>query len=245
MFAALFKKIVKETRWTIFWYTLILAAHSFLVAFTYSNFSGNTFFGGIENFLSASYFDFSWVLIISILCFFLGRRVLAHEIERGTSDFLFTLPAKRTHILAAKLAVFYSIILFVVAMSLLSLLVSFAFTGDYSDLPLRGLGLFFVVGSALALFLFSFASFFSMILSKATSVLGIAGGFFLISYALHIFSMINETIENFYFLSFFKYYGPVHEILRGFPDFSNIYILAISALVLLAGGMLVAEKRDL
>ncbi len=244
MFTALLKKIVKEAQWTIFWYVLILAAHSFLAAIIYSNFD-DAFPGGIENFLAASYFDFNWMFIIMILSFFLGRRVLAHEIEKGTADFLFTLPATRMSILAVKLASLYLIIVFVISTSLLTLIASFAVTGNFSILPPKGLALFFIAGSALAFFLFSFSSFFSMILSRSTAVLGISGGFFLLSSTLQIFSTINETVENFYFLSFFKYYGPTHEILRGFLDFSNIYILLASSLLLLGAGILAAEKRDL
>ena len=118
--------------------------------------------------------------------------------------------------------------------------------GIGEDPRIKGLLLMFLLGAVLSFFLLAFATAVSSLLSSKGKVYGVCGGFLLISYMLHIFNGISARAADFYFLSFFKYYGtPDKILLTAETSGKNIAVFLITGIILLIFSLIVAEKRDL
>lgn len=262
-----FKKTFLDFKWSIFWYGLTTMLYGVaMVSFfpsvrdmggkfkeileSYPSVLTKAFgmtinsFDTIEGFLSVEYFSFVWVIIIGILIFSLGESIVAGEIDKGTSEFSFSLPLKRQKIFFEKFLASCFIFLIVTLLTLIGIIISANVIGE--TVNIKGFFAFFAVASAMGFFLLSFAAFFSSLFSSKGRVLGLCGGFFIVSYMIHILAGMSDKVSDFYFLSFFKYYGSPEAILiNGSVDVRNILIFLTSGVVFLILGLLLIEKRDL
>jgi len=262
-----FKKTFKDCKWNILLYSLIVLLYGVLIMAFFPSIqeSGADFekllesyppvimeaFGvnldsinTIEGFLSMEYFSFIWVIIISLLIFSLGASIVSKEIDKGTSEFSFTLPIKRRKIVLSKFIASFLILIIVTLIAFISLIVGAAIIGE--SFCLQGLLAFLLIALALNFFLLSFTTFFSSIFSDKGKVYGICAGFLALSYVLHVFVKMNDSISNLYFLSFFKYYGNPEAVLRsGSIDIKDLLVFLLVGLIFLVLGFIISERRDL
>ena len=262
-----FKKTIKDFKWSILWYGLSVFLYgtlmvsffptmqdmggefekllesyppAFLQAFGMDIGSFNT----IEGFLSVEYLSFIWVIILGILLFTLGASIVSGEIDKGTSEFSFTLPIKRQKIVLEKFAASFFISLIIIFITLITIIIGAYIVKEI--LYFKGFLAFFADASALSFFLLAFAAFLSSLFSNKGKVYGICGGFFAFSYAVHVLVGISDRALDFYFLSFFKYYGSPGAILAsGNIDIRNIAIFLTAGAIFLILGLMTAEGRDL
>ena len=100
--------------------------------------------------------------------------------------------------------------------------------------------------AAITFFLLAFVTFLSSFSSSKGKVYGICGGFFALSYAIHVLVGISDRALDFYFLSFFKYYGSPGVILTsGSIDIRNTAVFLTAGTIFLLLGLMIAEGRDL
>lgn len=262
-----FKKTIKDFKWSIFWYGLgvllygalmmsffpvmqdmgeefekLLESYppAFLQAFGVEIGSFNTF----EGFLSVEYLSFMWIIIIGILIFALGSSIISGEVDKGTSEFSFTLPIKRQKIVLEKFAASFFISLIITFITLITIIIGAYIVGETPYF--KGFLAFFAVAAALSFFLLAFATFSSSFLSSKGKVYGICGGFFILSYIIHVLVGISDKALDFYFLSFFKYYGSPGGILSsGNIDIGNVLVFLVSGAIFLILALVIAERRDL
>jgi ABC-2 type transport system permease protein len=262
-----FKKTIKDFKWSILWYGLSVFLYgtlmvsffptmqdmggefekllesyppAFLQAFGVDIGSFNT----IEGFLSVEYLSFIWVIILGILLFTLGASIISGEIDKGTSEFSFTLPIKRQKIVLEKFAASFFISLIIIFITLITIIIGAYIVKEI--LYFKGFLAFFADASALSFFLLAFAAFLSSLFSNKGKVYGICGGFFAFSYAVHVLVGISDRALDFYFLSFFKYYGSPGAILAsGSIDIRNIAIFLTAGAIFLILGLMTTEGRDL
>lgn len=263
-----FKKTIKDFKWSIFWYGLSVFLYgalmvsffptmrdmgkefeklmesyppAFLQAFGVEDISS---FSTIEGFLSVEYLSFIWVVIIGILLFTLGTSIVSGEIDKGTSEFSFTLPIKRQKIVLEKFAASFFISLIIIFITLITIIIGAYIVGETPHF--EGFLAFFAIASALSFFLLAFATFLSSFSSSKGKVYGICGGFFAISYAIHVLVGISDRALDFYFLSFFKYYGsPAAILTSGSIDIRNMAVFLTAGAIFLLLGLMIAEERDL
>lgn len=262
-----FKKIFLDRKWSIITYSMIVAIYGVLMIAMFPSFKESNIdfeelfkaypkafieafginvnsFTTIEGFLSGEYFSLMWIIILGILAFSLGSRIVAGEVDKGTSEFSFTLPLRRMKLVLSKFTASYVILLIIVFISLLS--VGLGIHGINENPRVKGLIAMFLVGAVLSFFLLAFATAVSSLLGSKGKVYGVCGGFLLISYMLHIFNGISARAADFYFLSFFKYYGsPDKILLTAEITGKNIAVFLIAGIVLLIFSLIMAEKRDL
>ena len=262
-----FKKIFRDYKWSLLLYSLIVLLYGILIvgifptvqketagleklleayppvlkeAFGISTSSLNT----IEGFLSVEYFSFVWVGIIGILIFSLGASIVSGEIDKGTSEFSFTLPLPRHKIVLSKFIASYFLSLIVISITLISVIIGIYIIGETPYF--KGLLAFFMTALALSFFLLALTFFLSSIFDNKGKVYGACGGFFVLSYLIHILAGISDKVSDFYFLSFFKYYGSPETILTsGNIEIKNIFVFSLTGLIFLILGLIISEKRDL
>lgn len=264
---AFFKKTFRDSKRSIFWYSLILVLYSVLIVLFFPSVENMAFnleemiesyppamieaFGmninslnTLEGFLSVEYLSLMWVIIIGIFAFSLGGSIVAGEVDKKTAEYAFTLPIKRQKIVLGKFFASYLILLFVTLITLLSIIIAAYGIGE--DINPEGFLAFFVVAAALCFFFLAIATFFSCIFSDKGKVSGICGGVLVISYIIHILAGINEKVSDFYFFSFLKYYGFPEEILiEGTINFENILVLFGVGIIFLIAGLVFVKRRDL
>lgn len=198
----------------------------------------------IEGFLAIEYFSMVWIIILSIFVFTLGANIIAGEIDKGSSDFSFTLPIKREDLLFGKFLSALFMVFALVTFTVLSCLALIYAFGESTSTS--GFFDFWLVASAMSFFLLAFITLLSAIFSNKAFVYAIGSGFLIFSYLLHVLSVMTDKFDQFYPLSFFKYYGNPQELLMGGGiDLQNIFIFLIVSTVLLALSFVIVEKRDL
>jgi len=262
-----FKKIIRDSKWSIIIYSSIVVVYGLMLTAMFPAIKkqagefekifdafpdvmkeafgiGASSLSTIEGFLAVEYFSLMWIIIIAILIFSLGASIVANEIDRGTSEFAFTLPIKREKIVLGKFVASFLVSLIVAAASLVSVVV---FMYAINETPnIGGFLDFAAIAAAMIFFLLAFTTFFSSILSSKGAVYGICGGFLALSYTLHVFQGISEKMSDIYFLSFFKYYGSPENILKGQGiDTNNTYVFLIAGVVFLLLALYAVRKRDL
>lgn len=262
-----FKKIFWDYRWSILSYSLIVLLYGILLVSFFpgikesaaemekllESFGSGLFaafgmnpnsFNTVEGFLSVEYFSFVWVIIISILIFSLGASIISGEIDKDTSEFSFTLPIKRQEIVLSKFLASYLVSLIIILITLISVVIGIYVVGETPYL--KGFLAFFVILLALVFFLLALTTFFSSIFDDKGKVYGACGGFFVLSYIIHVFAGISDKASAFYFLSFFKYYGTPETVLTsGSIEVKNILVFLLTGLIFLILGLIISEKRDL
>lgn len=201
-------------------------------------------FGSLEGFMSVEYLSFMWIIIISVLAFSLGATLVSGEIDKGTSDFLFSLPIKRWHIVVSKLLSYYIIMLVVIITTLLIMFIGVHIVGE--EPLIKGYLAFLLTGSSTGFFLINLSAILSSMFSSNGKVYGVAGLFFIGSYLLQIFNGISDRSQWLYYFSFLKYYGNPQEILSsGSFDIRFIATLVGVGLILAILSLLITEKRNL
>ena len=264
---AFIKKIFWDRKWSIVNYSFIVTVYAALMVAMFPSFEKANVdfeelfkaypkgfieafgisvdsFTKVEGFLAGEYFSLIWVIILGILIFSLAAWIVAGEVDKGTSEFSFTLPLRRMKTVLSKFVASYLVVLIVVFVSILSVILSIHGIGK--DPYMEGMVAMFLVGSVLSFFLLAFATAVSSVLSSKGKVYAVCGGFLLASYMLHVFNGISEKAADFYFLSFFKYYGDSAKILlTGNIIGKYMAVLLTAGFLLLIFSLIFSEKRDL
>jgi ABC-2 type transport system permease protein len=263
----IFKKTLRDFRWTFVWFVVIGVGYVTLITSMYPTVRANAeqFVKILENypkgiaeafgvtaqslttytgFLSVEYFSFMFVIILGIFTFMLGTSLVAGEVDRGTSEFTFTLPVKRYRIFAGKLLASYTLILGVVLAVLLAVYVG----GQLVDaaVSIRGLLALLVVLAAVGFLLLSVSALFSSIFSRKGLASSASGGFLGVSYALMILNGMTDKAAGAYVFSFFKYYGRPERLLSSADmSLSSPLTLVLVGACILIISFLLTEERDL
>jgi len=262
-----FKKVFLDYRWSLLLYSLIVLLYGAMMIGVFPTIQESSAdfekllesyppvlieafginpnsFHTVEGFLAVEYFSLIWVVIISILIFSLGASIISGEIDKGTSEFSFTLPLQRKNIVLSKFIASFFISLIVVLVTFISVIVGFYVIGE--TLYVKGFFAFLIVASALIFFLLGFTTFLSALFDNKGKVYGACGGFFILSYMIHVFAGISDKVSALYFFSFFKYYGAPETILTsGGIEVTNIFVFLLIGSAFLVLGLIISEKRDL
>lgn len=263
----LFKKTIYDFRWTFACFTVIAVAYVGIISSMYPTVHENAeqfqkifdsmpqgmmeafgvttqYLQSFQGFISVEYFSFMFILILSIFTFILGSSLVVGEVDRGTSEFTFTLPVRRSGILAGKLLASYAMILAMVVLVLAAVAVG----GAVNDEPvsMKGILAFFSVLAALSFFLLSVSSLCSSLFSRRGLANSAMGGFLGASYALLLLKGMTEWADEIYVFSFFKYYGSPQDLLLS-ADMakSSPLVLALVGASLVVISFLVTAERDL
>ena len=263
----IFTKTLRDFRWTFLWFVVICVGYVAIISSMYPTIHENAaqfekifdalpegmvdafgittqYLTTYQGFISVEYFSFMFIIILAIFIFMLGTSMVAGEVDRGTSEFTFTLPLRRYQILAGKLSASYAMIL-----GLLVAVLAAVYVGGFfvdATLSIRGFLAFFAVLAALGFFLLSVSALFSSIFSRRSLANSASGGFIGISYALLILNGMTDKAAGAYVFSFFKYYGsPERLLLNADMSMSSPLTLGLLGASILVIGFLLTAERDL
>ena len=201
-------------------------------------------FTTIEGFLTVEYFKIVWVIIICILAFSLGASIISKEVEKGTSEFTYTLPLLRQRIVLSKFTGSLVISIFITLVSIYSAIIGIYVINE--PIHLEGWALWTILASAFTFGILAFSTFFGTIFGSKGKVYAVCTGFLIASYLIDFMAGVSDKVEKIHFLSFFKYLGNIQNtLLHSTFDWGNVFIFVAVGIIFLVASLIVAEKRDL
>jgi ABC-2 type transport system permease protein len=262
------RKALWDLRWTTFWYALGLACYILLLAAFYPTsrdlgvqleellrnypeallraFGIDSAAGTLttfSGFMHSQVFGLIWPVVAAIFVIMSGAATVAQEIERGTAELWLAVPASRPVLLVGKLAALLVDLLIVVAVSVLTLLVSaWVVDAEFSLAATLQLGI------VLADFLIAVAGLsvlFSSLSSERGKAAAMTAAVVLTMYLAWVIAGLSERFSWLRYMSIFTAYQP-RQALEG-SGVSWAGLLALMAIG--AGGalasLLLFRQRDI
>ncbi len=204
--------------------------------------AGLTDMASPEGFISLEFLQIWGMIIIAGFVMTTGASIIAKEVDGHTMDLLLTQPIDRVEYLIARLAADLSMMLGLVAVTMVSI---WAGT-QWFDFPLKADGIIGVTVLIISLYLmiecFSLAMGAFMERGKAiiVSIAVLIG-----SHLLNSLSEFNDTIKSFRWLSFFNYYKPADVLKSGAVPWDVVLLFSGVALIFLTIAVVVFREKDI
>lgn len=214
---------------------------SFMKAFGLSSAQGFLF--SLESFIATEHFSLIWPILAIILSLSLAANNLVEEIERGTMEFLLSLPVSRLKLYFARYLSGAFFILIFTAISIFSIILG-AKIFDVSYMSDNYLKLFYIA-SLFSLAIYSIAMFFSALLSEKSKVYAVSVAIVIVMYIINIISALKDKLSDLQYLSFFHYFNASNILVRGEVDNHSIWVFALTTLVFFIAGAIVFDDRDI
>jgi ABC-2 type transport system permease protein len=197
-------------------------------------------FDTVESYVHAELFSLIVPLAIGFFAIRSATRETVQAEERGYLETLLSLPLPR-RVLAGGSAVATAVI----AAGILVVLALLTFVSG----RVAGTGISFGLTMAGALGLWPMAMFFAGVASvagglvgRSSEVVGIAGGGLVAMYVLDLAGRLTSSLEALRYVSAFHYYGAP---IRDGIDIGDFLLLTAAAVVLIAVGAVLFDRRDL
>lgn len=263
----MFRKAIRDLRWTTLWYGAGLALYiSLLTAFYPSLQSAvgeveqilerypellfrvfgidptRVLFTSFAGFMSAEVFGFIWPAVALIFVILSGAAVVAQEIERGTAEFWLSVPVTRVRLLFSKYVALVLAILVLTGSSVLVLAVGAALV--QGELTTRGtLRLFLVLTSMLIAF-GGLAVFASSITNERSRAAGLVGGLLLLMYLAWVVAGLSGEVQWLRYFSLLTAYDPQTAMVGGLAWYKPVLHLVVG-IVSGAAGLFLFARRDI
>lgn len=190
---------------------------------------------------------FSWiVLVYAMYGVFAGLSVTVNDEESGSLDMLLAQPLPRWRLVLEKALAYTLLLAAIVLVSVLGLWLGEA---SANVLSVDNLRLLEMAANMLpsALVTFAFMVFVGNLVRRRTLATWIGGVFIVASFLIDFvgnFAPNSPVMRPLLPLSFYRYYDPAQVIQHGLI-WSNIAVLVGAALILLAAGLVLFQRRDI
>lgn len=162
-------------------------------------------FTTMESYLSTEYLSFLWPVIAIILAISLANYISVGEIEKHTSETLFSLPARRSRIFIERyitgiiiLAVFCATSVYgVIPLAIL----------HNADFLLENYFTAFVGTFIFTVSCYSLAVLTSVIFNERGRASTVASGVIILMYAIYVISTLQDSVKDLRYFSFFNYFS--------------------------------------
>ena len=259
----MFRKALKDLRWTVFWYAFGLILYGILILSFYPTVRENAeemqqlmgafpksvmeAFGAnnmstLAGWVGGKYLNVMWPLIMSVFIIMAGAATVAREVERGTIELLLSVPESRTRLLAAKLAALSTGIVVLVGVTIGSIALGAVFVDE--TLALENL---LALGAVLLCFSVAVAGY-SVLLSSFSKErgkpAGIAAGLTLAFYLAWVVSDLSKDWEWLGNVSIFTAFEPQRALASGHVEPAQLGVLLVIGLACAVGAVFIFRRRD-
>lgn len=202
-----------------------------------------SFLASLEGFLAAENYSIMWPIILIILVLSLGASSIAGEIEEGTIEILLSQPVSRLKIFFGKYIAGLVVSLSFVWFSIFAVVpLAVLYNIDYQ---LKNYFTIAILGSLLAIAIFSMSMMFSAAFSTKGKVASLPAGILIFMYAANIIANFKESLQDLRLLSFFHYFDHNKALLYGNINKSAIFVFLGVSIICTLIGALWFEKRDI
>ncbi|HET7271410.1 MAG TPA: ABC transporter permease subunit [Rubrobacter sp.] len=259
----MFRKALKDLRWTVFWYAFGLVLYGILILSFYPSVRENAeemqqlmgafpksvmeAFGAnnmstLAGWVGGKYLNVMWPLIMSVFIIMAGAATVAREVERGTIELLLSVPESRTRLLAAKLVALFTGILVLVAATIGSIALGAVLVDE--TLAFENL---LALGAVLLCFSVAVAGYAVMLSSfskERSKPAGMAAGLTLASYLAWVVSDLSKDWEWLRNVSIFTAYEPQPALQSGHIELAHLGALIAVGLISSVVALAIFRRRD-
>lgn len=182
----------------------------------------------------------SWGLLLTVC-----TRSPAGDVERGTADLLYTLPASRVWIYTVTTAHWALVALILAVMPWIGIALGERLNPLWEPIELDRFLLPTMNFFALLLAVGSLATFTSAALSRRGLAIGIALAFLLLSFMIDALALFWDALKPFNVFGVMRYYQPLVSARSGEWPLSNLGVLGGAALALWGTGACLVARRDM
>jgi ABC-2 type transport system permease protein len=258
----MFRRAMKDLRWTALWYSLGLATYALVMAGFYPSIGktaayqqilkvwpkallhafGISDFGTFAGFMGGELLNVIWPLIAAAFLITVGTAVVAQEVERGTVELWLSIPLPRWRLLSSKLLALLAGTLVLIAVSVGAVAVGAGLIGE--TLTVGGL-----VALALELLTFSvavagYSALFSSLSSSRGRAAGMAAGLTMALYLGFVVAGLSDRWSWLQHFSIFTAYQPQQALAGGTIDVLGAAALIALGVLSAFAALLVFERRD-
>lgn len=259
----MFRKAFWDMRWTTFWYAVGGGIYVFAIglffptireqAETFQKLIGSypkgllTLLGYTDivtfsGFMGTETLNLILPAVFIVFATLSGGAVVAKEIEDGTGELLFSLPAHRWRLLLAKMAALAVALLAMVSAVIVALVAAAITVGE--TLSLQGV---LALAAVMTAFLFAIAAYtclFSAVTSSRGQAAGISLAVTLATYLIWVIASLSEPWRWLKDLSIFAAYTPQEALASGRLDVVPLSLLAALTAVSVVAALVAFERRD-
>ena len=259
----MFRKALKDLRWTVLWYAFGLVLYGLLILSFYPTVRENAeemqqlmgafpksvmdAFGAnnmatLAGWVGGKYLNLMWPLIMSVFLIMAGAATVAREVERGTIELLLSVPESRTRLLAAKLAALLTGILVLVAATIGSIALGAVLVDE--TLAFENL---LALGAVLLCFSVAVAGYTVLLSSfskERGKPAGMAAGLTLAFYLAWVVSDVSENWEWLRNVSIFTAYDPQRALQSSHIEPWHLVALIAVGLVGSLVALAIFRRRD-
>ncbi len=214
---------------------------SFLKAFGFE--SAQAFFLSLESFMSAEQYSLTWPILGVILSMSFAANNIVHEIEKGTIEFILSLPLSRLKFYFGRYFAGLFLLAIFTALSVLPV-IPIAKLYDVScvweNYFKLSLGAFLFIGA-----IYSITTFFSAITNEKSKTYAFSAGIVITMYVLNILSSLKENLENLQYFSFFHYFSASKLLVDGEIDIHLVWVFSLTIVIFTVLGAIAYSRRDI
>src|SRR3712207_4668226 len=210
----MFRRALKDLRWTVFWYALGVFLYGMLILSFYPTVRDNaqmmdqyikvlpkalmeafgvTDMASLSGFIGGEYLNIMWPLIASVFLIMAGTATVAREVERGTIELLLSVPESRIKLLMGKLAALLVAILVLVSVTVGALVLGAALVDE--TLRLENLLAMGAVLVCFAVAVGGYSVLFSSFSRERGKAAGMAAGLTIAFYLVWVVAGLSEDWE--------------------------------------------------
>ena len=200
-------------------------------------------FSSLQSYLSTEYMSFLWPILAIIFALAIANYIVVNEVDKGTSETLFSLPIKRTKLFLSR---YFAGLLLIAVFTALSILTIMPLAMLHR-IDFVAANYFTTLGGALLFIwaIYSLAVLFSSIFSDKGRATMASGGVLIVMYFLNIISSLKDSLVNLKYASFFNYFNASSLMAKNtFPEYSVI-VLAGFAIIASITALAWFNRRDL
>jgi len=182
----------------------------------------------------------TWGVIIAI-----ATRVTAGEVERGTADFLYTLPVSRPQVFASTSIAWFSAALFLSFCPVIGIAIAMQlFETDegveVGNFVIPAVNFFFLNVSVGGI-----ATLVGSVINRRGQSVGIVVGIIIVSVVLNFVEPFIPAIERIRFLGLLNYFRPVDVVRLGEWPLSSMTVLGVLGLVSWSAAVVIFWRKDI
>ena len=263
MSVVMFRRALKDLRWTALWYALGLFLYGLMIMSFYPSIGKNTELmrqylqsfpegmlravgvtdmGTLPGFIGGELLNLMWPLIALVFVIMTGAAVVAQEVERGTIELWLSVPDSRPRLLMGKLVALLVGIVALALATLAAVALGAVLVGE--TIGLRGLLAMTAVLLAFGAAVGGYAALFSAFASDRGKPAGLAAGLTLAMYLAWVLAGLSDRWSWLKRLSIFTAYKPQEALARGQVPGLEVLILLAIAVVCGAAALVVFQRRD-
>ncbi|WP_226537205.1 ABC transporter permease [Fictibacillus halophilus] len=199
----------------------------------------------LADYIAGEFYGMLFLIILMVYVILTSTRLMARLVDQGSMAYLLATPNSRLKIAATQAAVIITGLALIVAFTTLSGIAASEWLISGYELDVASFVTLNILTFLIFLVIAGYCFFISSSFNDEKKALGISAGLTLFFYMLNMAGKLSEDTEWLLNFTIFKLYDPIKMINNETDALFTGTMLALAALVLFGGSLIVFKKRNL